>query len=135
MIMNTRPTFPSKQKLSEQELIQVCTYLRIYCGPRTYLHPVTMRGLIIKSGDPHYPYLQVHPLQHLSYATYFWWRTRDENGNINTREKIHSMEDPRLIEWWMSALTMFNETPTLIFDTHQQLQRHCLYYYRLPKPV
>ena len=44
------------------------------------------------------------------------------------------MSDPRLTEWWMSILTMLNEAPTTIFDTHEQLGQSCLYYYRPADP-
>ena len=110
--------FPPSVKLNQQQLEDVCLYL-IRNNP-CYASgvEVIMRDLKIASDQPRLPCLDVTPMQHRSYTTYFWWTSVDKNEDV--------------YQYWMSILTSLNEAPDLILNNHVKTSRHCLYYYRIP---
>ena len=120
--------FPPDRKLDQQQLEDVCLYLMRNKPCHTPGVEVIMRNLRVISKHPSSPVLDVNPMLHRSYTTYFWWTSMDKNGN----RYAHKGSKEEVYQYWMSILTSLNEAPDLILSNHVKTRKSCLYYYRIP---
>ena len=123
--------YPPNVKLDQQQLEDVCLYLMRNNPCHASGVEVIMRGLRVLSEQPHLPVLDVFPMSHRSYTTYFWWTSVDKNG----KKHSHKVSEEELYLYWMSILTSLNEAPELILNNHVKTSKRCLYYYRIVESV
>ena len=114
---------PSDKKLTQAELDRVyCTLARYTPGGQVYI-----RGLHIRCHEMERQSLQVSPIGHPTYTTYFWWNFRGYYKTLPVPALEHKA-------YWNQILTLLNEDPGIILERHRTLRKHCLYIHR-PRPT